>query len=183
MSILSGQNKKDFIIARREMEEDVDTITLMPLFLVVGAPDNTDVNEMKNILERSGEYDSTMWREYRVIPDGEWETQETWNHSIDHITDWAVTLRDKEDLLGCVHQSSAHGTTYDELVSRFHDEKRITLRLPWAMHVALNRAAKDQTLNSFCVEKLAEAIGYQELEEFESLRRKPGRPKKMQDSK
>jgi len=80
MSILSGQNKKDFIIARREMEEDVDTITLMPLFLVVGAPDDTDVNEMKNILERSGEYDSAMWREYRVIPDGEWETQETWNH-------------------------------------------------------------------------------------------------------
>ena len=182
MSIVSGEGKKDFIIARRELDEEDDRVTLFPVYLIVGVPEDTEDSEMKEILEKTGEYDPAMWREFRVVRSDQWESRGNWTIQIDDIQDWAINLRDEEHLLECVHQPALHGTTYDELVGRFSSEKRITLRLPWTMHVALNRAAKHQTLNSFCIEKLADAIGYQELNEFEAQRRKPGRPKKVQDS-
>ena len=184
MSPISGEGKTDFIIARRELDEEDDFVRLTPIFLIVGVPEDTDTNEMKSILEKTGQYDSAEWRNYRVLPHATWEDQENWNiknASRDDIMDWAITVRDDEDLLNCVHEPAVHGTTFDELVGRFTDEKRITLRLPWTMHVALSRAAQHQTLNSFCIEKLAEAIGYKELNEFEASRRKPGRPKKVEN--
>jgi len=187
MSGISGEGKKDFIIARRQLDADHDIVTLIPIYLIVAAPEDTDVNEMKSILEKAGEYESSMWREHRVIPSDQWDAQENWNHNIDHIEDWAITLRDEEDLYNCVHEPAPHGTTFDELVGRFYDEKRITLRLPWSLHVALNRAKGEFTLNTFCIKVLGEAVGFGELvEEFEAQReaqrRKPGRPKKVQES-
>ena len=186
-SILSGEGKKDFIIARRQLDEDYDRVTLLPVYLIVGAPEDTEVSEMKEILEKAGEYEPTMWREFRVLSNDQWEEQENWTYDAHHILDWAITLRHEERLLECVHEPALHGTTYDELVGRLNLEKRITLRLPWTLHVALSRASGDRTLNSFCIKTLADAVGYkEEVEQFEALReaqrRKPGRPKKVQDS-
>ncbi len=183
MSFLSGEGKKDFIIAQRELDDEDDRVTLLPVYLILGAPEDTDVSEMKEILEKTGEYDSTMWRGFRVVPSDHWSDHDDWTFHIDHIEDWAVGLRDEEHLLECVHEPAPHGTTYDEIVGRFNLEKRITLRLPWSLHVALSRAAGDMTLNSFCIKTLADTVGYkEEVEEFEAQRRKPGRPKKVQDS-
>ncbi len=183
LSILSGEGKKDFIIARRELDEEDDRVTLIPVYLIVGAPEDTEVSEMKEILEKAGEYEPAMWREFRVVPNDQWEDRDNWTIQIDHIQDWAVNLRNAERLLECVHEPAPHGTTYDELVGRLNLEKRITLRLPWTLHVALSRAAGNMTLNSFCIKTLADSVGYKdEVEEFEALRRKPGRPKKVQDS-
>ena len=182
-SVLSGEGKKDFIIARRELDEEDDKVTLVPVYLIVGAPEDTEVSEMKGILEKAGEYEPAMWREFRVVPNDEWEHKDNWSIQIDDVQDWAVNLRDEEHLLERVHEPAPHGTTYDELVGRFYSEKRITLRLPWALHVALSRASGNMTLNSFCIKTLADAVGYkEEVEQFEAQRRKPGRPKKVQDA-
>ena len=181
-SNLSGEGKKDFIIARRELDEEDDRVTLIPVYLIVGAPEDTEVSEMKEILERAGEYAPAMWREFRVVPNDEWGRKDNWTAQIDDVQDWAISLRDEEHLLEHVHEPAPHGTTYDELVGRLNLEKRITLRLPWTLHVALSRAAGNMTLNSFCIKTLADAVGYkEEVKEFEAQRRKPGRPKKVQD--
>lgn len=187
MSVISGEGKQEFIIAKRELDEEEDCVTLIPVYLVISAPEETGMSEMKEILEKAGEYDPSMWREHRVIPSSQWENQKNWTPHLDHIHNWAVDLIEEEQLFYCTHAPAAHGTTYDELVSRFYDEKRITLRLPWSLHIALNRAAGDMTLNSYCIKTLANAVGYGDLvEEFEAQReaqrRKPGRPKKVQDS-
>ena len=76
---------------------------------------------------------------------------------------------------------------YSDLLDDLQGEKRITLRLPMELHSLLARAAYEgvsSSLNSFCIKTLAEAVEYDDskLEEFEAQRRKPGRPKKVQDS-
>ena len=76
---------------------------------------------------------------------------------------------------------------YSDLLDDLQGEKRITLRLPLELHSLLSRAAyrdASSSLNSFCIHTLAEAVGYDasKMEEFEALKRKPGRPKKVQDS-
>lgn len=77
---------------------------------------------------------------------------------------------------------------YNDLLDDLQGEKRITLRLPLELHSLLARAAYrdvSSSLNSFCIHMLAEAVGYDasKMEEFEAAKRKPGRPKKVQDSK
>ena len=76
---------------------------------------------------------------------------------------------------------------YSDLLDDLKGEKRVTLRLPLELHSLLASAAYSEvssSLNSFCIKKLAEAVDYDEskLEEFEAQRRKPGRPKKVQDA-
>lgn len=76
--------------------------------------------------------------------------------------------------------------SYSDLMDELKGEKRVTLRLPLELHSLLASAAYavvSSSLNSFCIKKLAEAVEYDEakLEEFEGQRRKPGRPKKVQD--
>lgn len=184
MSVISGEGKKDFIIARRLLDEDEDIVTLKPVYIIAGAPEDTEVAEIKEILEKSGDYNANSWREYRVIPDNQWEAETKWAYEVDgDIRAWAIELCNEEGVASCVHEPGRHGTTYDELTGRFYDEKRITLRLPWGLHVALSRAANGTSLNSFCIGTLAASVGYSDMvDEFEAQRRKPGRPKKVQDS-
>jgi hypothetical protein len=76
--------------------------------------------------------------------------------------------------------------SYADLEDYVTGEKRITLRLPRGLHSRLARAANDInapiSLNSFCIQALAEAVGYDDLVEFEAQKRKPGRPRKTQDT-
>lgn len=189
-NITGQKDKKDFIIAQRRLHAEVDFVQLIPHFLIVAAPEDTSVSEMKDILEKTGEYDASKWHEYKVVPSDQWDDIDNWyipNQSSDKVDYWAIKIRDEEDILNCLHEPASHGTTYDELIGRFNDEKRITLRLPWSLHVALSRASTGTTLNSFCIQTLADAVGSTELvKEFEvqreAQRRKPGRPKKVQDS-
>ena len=76
---------------------------------------------------------------------------------------------------------------YSDLLDDLQGEKRITLRLPLELHSLLSGAAYSNasaSLNSFCINTLAEAVGYEasKMEEFEASKRKPGRPKKVHDS-
>jgi hypothetical protein len=167
---------QDFIVALRLLDEDEDVVILQPEFLITGAPEDLDAKEMRDVLEKTGEYEASSWREYRVVPQKEWNDVEKW---INHETPYAWA----SELFGPGYNPPfEQWTTYSELVQRISDEKRVTLRLPIGLHVSLSRAAKDMTLNAFCIKTLADAVGYTDLPEFEAQRRKPGRPKKVQDS-
>lgn len=182
--------KRHFLIAHRILDEEDDVVLLEPVFLLADAPEDMEVSEVKDLFEKTGstneftdDYSTPapdkVWREYKVVPEEEWASSR-WNPDAEDGLTFAMGNYDISALTS--GRGSSRVALYDYLARRVSDEKRITLRLPFGLHVALARVAKDMTLNSFCVKTLADAVGYSDLPEFEAQRRKPGRPKKVQDS-
>jgi hypothetical protein len=167
-----------FVVAKRILDEEDDVVTLDPVFFIIDVPSDTDAKELKDVLEKSGEalYHCWNWREFRVISEEDWKAGK-W--SIDPEK-WIEIQHDGDDN----DPPWASGTTFDQMADSILDEHRISLRLPMGLYITLLDAAshKGVTLNSFCIGALASRVDYGEIEEFEKLRRKPGRPKKVQDS-
>lgn len=165
-----------FIVASRSIAEDDDIVILQPEFLITDAPEDIDAKEMRRILEKTGQYEASQWREFRVVPQSEWGDAQKWVNG-ETPEQWVSDHNN-------AGMTPPYGlwTTYSELVQRISDEKRVTLRLPLGLHSSLSYAAGDMTLNAFCINTLADAVGYTGLSDFEAQRRKPGRPKKVQDS-
>ena len=162
----------------------------------------------KSILEGTSfifDYDHNAevdWQKgYKLIQSGDWNTQleaevaelkerslmtniEEDGVRISAISDTGLHVYMFQDADG--HFDRRRLIPYSDLLDDLQGEKRITLRLPLELHSLLSSAAyrdASSSLNSFCINTLAEAVGYEasKMEEFEASKRKPGRPKKVQD--
>ncbi len=137
---------------------------------VTDVPVGTTLKQIKEVLTQSGH--TYQWGLYTVLPEEEW-------YPLKDMIDPREYGERAERLL--FYEIGMDVISYEELLDKLNDEKRVTLRLPVGLHFALSRASGDMTLNAYCTKTLADAVGYGDLPEFEAQRRKPGRPKKVQD--
>jgi hypothetical protein len=159
----------EFLVVQRMFNDADEVEDTFPWLWIKDVPHGIGIKQIKEVLEQAGF--SYQWGLYTIVPEEEWMP-------IDSPFDQSDELALRTDRLNLTRE-----VNYEELLDMLNDEKRVTLRLPVGLHVALAKEAKDMTLNSFCLKVLADAVGYGErLEEFEAQRRKPGRPKKDQDS-
>ena len=158
---------KDYLVVRREYDDNDEVINTMPEMRITDIPEGTTLKLLKDVLIQAGY--SYQWGIHTMLPEEEW-------HPIKNSMD-PEEVGDRQILLDWCRED----ISYDDLLDKLNDEKRVTLRLPVGLHFALSRAAGDMTLNAYCTKTLADAVGYSDLPEFEAQRRKPGRPKKVQD--
>ncbi len=210
MAKINVTEEKEFAVVRRWLDDE-DAVHTRLLVLVTEVPAVVTVDEMKQLINRFGDsFVENIEREEelrrldwsngnKIVP------SESWNDEIrnDVALLKAIAQRAGEprydDIPYVSNPEGNDNTIYDEdrsifwrrvtyasLLDGSTGEKRITLRMPLGLHSALSREAYSRgyaTLNSFCINFLANAVEYGELvEEFEAQRRKPGRPKKVQDS-
>ncbi len=213
MAGIKKANDDEFALVYRWLDDD-DTIHVRLLVLITDVPASVDVAQVKNvvsllsksILEGSRyfyEHDEDVevnWSKgFKLVPLLDWDAklkaevailkeralktdQQVAEVRIVSLMNSGVQVMMDDDL-----NESCRLVPYSDLLDDLQGEKRITLRLPLELHSLLVSAAYNNvssSLNSFCIEKLAEAVEFDEgkLEEFEAQRRKPGRPKKVQDS-
>ena len=161
----------NYLVVRREYDDNDDVIDTHPEMRITSVPPDTPIKQMKEILTQSGH--SYQWGLYTVLLEEDWYPRK-------EMMDFAEVEERAKRLT--FYEIGMEIISYDDLLDRLNEEKRVTLRLPVGLHFALSRAAEDVTLNAFCIKTLANAVGYTDLHEFELQRRKPGRPKKVQDS-
>ena len=203
------ESNKEFAVVRRWLDDE-DVVHTQLLVLITQAPVGATVEEIKRII--SGFGDSFLdgvgkgeeerhldWTSgNKVVPSDSWNDDLKQEVALLQST----ALRVGEETYGVVYVRDAEGddsfvlddehncywrrVTFSGLLDQLTGEKRITLRLPLGLHSALGREAYSRgynSLNSFCINLLANAVNYEELvEDFEAMRRKPGRPKKVQDA-
>lgn len=159
---------KDFLVVRRIFNEADEVEEVEPELTIKNVPQGISSRQLKLLLEQTGQ--EYQWGLYTIVDKDDWVKLGDLSEAPDHIETRLIILQRIEEL------------DYEELLDRVNNEKRITLRLPVGLHVALSRSTGGMTLNSYCIRVLADAVGYsRKLEEFEKKRNKPGRPKKVQD--
>lgn len=208
MSITKGASSKEFVVVYRWLD-DSDVLHMRPLVLITDVPESVDLARLKEMIDAIGDdftagtssVDGVDWsRGYKILPRGQWDERlvadvEQMKQNISmtekRVNNFPIaTVMGENDfsvLLNEDYDSMCRLVSYGALIDSLRGEKRVTLRLPLGLHTSLIREANAgayRSLNSFCIQALAESANYDagELEEFESLRRKPGRPKKVQDS-
>ena len=208
MSITKGANSSEFVVVHRWLDDN-DVLHMRPLVLITDVPETADVARLKAMIDAIGD-DFTVgtsspdeevdWSKgYKILSRSQWDErlvadvkQMKQNISMTEkrVNNFPIsTVRGENDfwvMLNEDHDFMCRLVSYGELIDSLRGEKRVTLRLPLGLHTSLVREANAgfyRSLNSFCIQKLAEAVNYDagELEEFETSRRKPGRPKKVQD--
>jgi hypothetical protein len=158
----------DFLIAEYEFYDDETVKREIPELLVKDVPEGTTVKEIKETLKQIGHI--YKWGLYTLIQ------AQTWIEEGDSAALGSTLERSFEI-------EEIDYISYEDLLDKVNDEKRITLRLPVGLHVALSQAAGEMTLNAYCIKVLADKVDYgNKLEDFEAQRRKPGRPRKVQGS-
>ena len=162
---------KDYLVVRREYDDNDDIVDTHPEMRIASVPTNTSAKQIKEILIQSGH--NFQWGLYTVLAEEDWYPKKEMI-DFEEVGERAKRLTFYEIGMDVI--------SYDDLLDKLNDEKRVTLRLPVGLHFALSRAAGDMTLNAYCIKTLADAVGYTDLSEFEAQRRKPGRPKKVQVS-
>lgn len=204
-----SEKNKEFAIIRRWLDDE-DVVHTRLLALITQAPADATVNEIKQLianfgdsfLEGIGNFEQDRHLDWatgnKVVPNEDWsgevkrqvELLQATALRVGEMCDGDVpyienALSDDNTILDEEHNFYWRRVTYSGLLDELKGEKRITLRLPMGLHSALGREAYSRgygSLNSFCINVLAGAVEYSELvEDFETQRRKPGRPKKVQD--
>lgn len=208
MSKNKDADAEEFLIVHRWLD-DSDALHVRPLVLVTDVPESVDVARLKDMIDAIGDdftvgtssVEEVDWsRGYKAVPRSQWDERlvadverlkqnaSMTDQQIEGVriatvmgeNDFSVLL--DEDL-----NQMCRLVSYGALADSLKGEKRVTLRLPLGLHSCLVREAYlgvHSSLNSFCIQALANAVNYDagELKEFEAQRRKPGRPKKVQDS-
>jgi len=210
MANISDTESKEFALVHRKMD-DSDVITERLRVVITDVPASVEVHHLKSTVDAVGsdileeirgvDYDEQVdWSNgYKLAASERWndalrakvsELKEESQKTDEEIEDGVPRALDTElgrrvilgndscDLLCRI-------VTYADLWDHLTGEKRITLRLPRGLHSLLARNAyqsASSSLNSFCTRTLADAVGYEDLEEFEAQQRKPGRPRKTQDA-
>lgn len=163
---------ENYLVVRREYDDNDNVVDTHPEMRITSIPKGRTIKQIKDILTQAGHNFQCGF--YTVL------AEENWYPIKDMVEEREYGERSTRLLF---YEPGMDVISYDELLDKLNDEKRITLRLPNALHYALSQAARKITLNSYCIKILSDAVGYGErLEEFEAQRRKPGRPKKVQDS-
>lgn len=165
--------RENMLIVERiynDCDEEIDT---KPIRRITNAPVGLPIKDLKSVLDQTG-CSSYRWGLNTIEREEDWHSE-----AIDFYADGAeMRLQQLEDM-----SVYALDLDYEELLDGLNNEKRITLRLPNALHYALSQEAGEATLNSYCIKLFAEAVGYgNKLDDFEKKRNKPGRPKKVQNS-
>ena len=172
--------RENWLVVERIYDDEDAIIKTEPRQRIKNVPDGVTIKALKDLLDETG-HSQYRWGLHTVEPETEWNSE-----AIGDYEHYGQEIRDAD-----LQQMSflAADLDYEELVDKRNDEKRITLRLPNSLHYALSQAAVavKVTLNSYCIKVLADEVGYgDKLEDFEAHReanrRKPGRPKKVQDS-
>lgn len=213
MATISENGGNDYALVHRTLDDN-DELTVRLLVIITDTPDTVDVQNVKGIIDAVGSdltecvgetdwerrNERVDWRQgYKVIPSTQWDdalrvcvTNVKYRSSMtDELQDdWPIVSTGHLGSLVMVDercQEFQRIVSYADLVDHLAGEKRITLRLPRALHSRLVQRAFDSVappgqLNTYCLRTLAEAVGYEDLVDFEAQKRKPGRPKKVQDA-
>lgn len=208
MSNYKDAGAEEFLIVHRWLD-DSDALHMRPLVLVTDVPESVDVARLKDIIDAIGDdftvgtscVEEVDWsRGYKILPRSQWDERlvadverlkQNTSMTEKRVNNFPIaTVMGENDFLVLLNEDYDSGcrlVSYAALIDNLRGEKRVTLRLPLGLHTSLIREANAgsyRSLNSFCIQMLAKAVDYDagELEEFEALRRKPGRPKKVQDS-
>jgi len=165
--------RENLLIVERiydDCDEEVDT---KPVRRIANAPVGLPIKDLKSLLDQTG-YSNYRWGLNTIEREEDWHCEALSGYPEDR----GLRNDDLNDM-----SAEAYDLEYEELVDRLNGEKRITLRLPNALHYALAQAAGKETLNSYCIKLFADAVDYgDKLDDFEKKRNKPGRPKKVQDA-
>lgn len=210
MAKVSAAEEKEFAVVRRWLDDE-DAVHTRLLVLVTEVPASVTADEMKQLINRFGdnfvegiereeELRRLNWNHgNKIVPSENWNDELRTEVALLQEIAQRAGERCHDDIPYVSNPEIGDNFIYDEDRSLFWrrvtyaslqdestGEKRITLRMPLGLHSALSREAYSRdysSLNSFCINFLANAVEYGELvEEFEAAKRKPGRPKKVQDS-
>ena len=176
-----------------------EAVSLTQVKQTVGTVSKTILEGTRFFSEQHDEAEVNWSKGYKLVPSMDWD--EPLAQRVDNLKERSLMTGMMEEYSGIqivspekmgmfVYMEDGEFLIlipYNDFLDNLKGEKRITLRLPLELHALLaNEAYRSvySSLNSFCINTLAKAVNYDEenLERFESERRKPGRPKKVQDS-
>ncbi|MGI4789222.1 MAG: hypothetical protein ACRYFS_10280 [Janthinobacterium lividum] len=135
MSYTNDDYRDDFFwVIKRCIDEDEDVVRRVAITMVTEVPKEVQEQDIKELLIQSGRFSQDQWKEHKVLPRNSTDT--------DTPDEYYSTI------------------TYFDLLKETQEEKRVTLRLPIGLHLALTKAAKHLSVNQLCINVLSEAIGY-----------------------
>ena len=199
----ADEGDQEFAVILRWLD-DTDALHLRLLALITHAPRTADVAQVKGLIESVGKTllegvaaeEPIDWqRGYKVVPDAQWDAALKAEVALlaevmaqgdgQYYGVPLVSDRDNNDLVALLHEDKGwfcRRVSYAALQDSLKGEKRITLRLPLDLYLEVGRVAfaqPDRSLNAFCLETLAHAVGHGDrLEEYEAKRQKAHAPKK-----
>jgi len=138
---------ENFLVVERLYDDDENVTGTEPVLRIKDASDVVKVKELKDILNRLGY--GFRWGLHTVVAEDTWPS-----------ADWALIAYNYE-----LRQSMFELTpeiSYEDLLDKLNDEKRVTLRLPKGLHTitAKEAAKKGVSVNQFCIGVLSEAVNY-----------------------
>lgn len=203
MLIHADEGDREFAVIHRWLD-DTDALHLRLLALITHVPRTADVAQVKGLIEAVGRTllegvapeAAVDWQHgCKVVPDVQWDAALKAEVALlaDVMTRgdgqyYGVPLvsdRDNNDVVVLLHEDKGwfcRRVSHAALQDSLKGEKRITLCLPLDLYLEVGRAAfaePDGSLNAFCLQTLAHAVGHGDrLEEYEARRQKAHAAKK-----